>query len=326
MSRYFLLLTVVQLVISCAPFSQVQEASDLLAYIPQTSEQSLLSRFHPIFLVEEKNYLFNRIGTPKAVRLNNGKERVYVDPEKPTVYVEKRYFNTTTASYMNLIYRIHFAETPFSLFPFQIGMGKNVGLIVIITLDSSEKPVLYTTVHTCGCYLAFIPTTHLHQKALPKSWPKEKQVVFSEVLPSMLELKDNQDRITSLMILLRTASHRVMDIWLEEKNALSCYETDYIQLKSLSSLEKLTLNESNGTTSLYESSVKQNGFVRNNSKPIERLLMSWWTFDWYIGEDKRLGYDKSEPPVFYTSLKPWARDASDMRDFATFLKYWGWNL
>ena len=29
---------------------------------------------------------------------------------------------------------------------------------------------------------------------------------------------------------------------------------------------------------------------------------------------------------FYTSLKPWNREASDMWDFATFLKFWGWRL
>lgn len=29
---------------------------------------------------------------------------------------------------------------------------------------------------------------------------------------------------------------------------------------------------------------------------------------------------------FYTSLKPWARTASDMRDFPGFLAYYGWKL
>lgn len=54
--------------------------------------------------------------------------------------------------------------------------------------------------------------------------------------------------------------------------------------------------------------------------------MSWWTFDLYIGNDKRLGDPAETGTVFYTSLKPWARDKSNMWFFADFLDYWGWQL
>ena len=54
--------------------------------------------------------------------------------------------------------------------------------------------------------------------------------------------------------------------------------------------------------------------------------MSWWVFDWRVGEDKKFGKDKNDGILFYTSLKPWDREKSDMRDFVTFLKYWKWNL
>ncbi len=54
--------------------------------------------------------------------------------------------------------------------------------------------------------------------------------------------------------------------------------------------------------------------------------MSWWAFDWRVGEDKKLGMDKSDGILFYTSLKPWAREQSDIRDFPSFLKFWGGGL
>ncbi len=54
--------------------------------------------------------------------------------------------------------------------------------------------------------------------------------------------------------------------------------------------------------------------------------MGWWAFDWRIGEDKKLGKTRDDGIVFYTSLKPWARKASDMRDFEAFLLYWKWGL
>lgn len=51
--------------------------------------------------------------------------------------------------------------------------------------------------------------------------------------------------------------------------------------------------------------------------------MGWWALDGKVGEDKDLGYDIYDGPIFYTSLKPWARNASDLRDFSGFLEYWG---
>ena len=54
--------------------------------------------------------------------------------------------------------------------------------------------------------------------------------------------------------------------------------------------------------------------------------MSWWAFDWRIGEDKKFGKDENDGILFYTSLKPWSRKKSDMRNFISFLKYWGWKF
>jgi len=96
-------------------------------------------------------------------------------------------------------------------------------------------------------------------------------------------------------------------------------------LHPLEELKHLPL-ESGGTTSFYETKGCRAGHVKGSFKSRERLFMSWWTLAWTIGQDKYLGTDKNDGPVFYTSLLPWARKASDMRDFASFLRYWGWNL
>ena len=54
--------------------------------------------------------------------------------------------------------------------------------------------------------------------------------------------------------------------------------------------------------------------------------MSWWALDWRIGEDKKLGKNEDDGIRFYTSLKPWSRRASDLRNFKTFLRYWEWKF
>ena len=125
------------------------------------------------------------------------------------------------------------------------------------------------------------------------------------------------------MVLLRDGSHRVKDLWLSPEVS-NKYQTINATLQPLSALEQLPL--ANGLVSFYETLGPRQGYVKGSHKFRERLLMSWWTLDWRIGEDKKLGRDKEDGTQFYTSLNPWARDASDMRDFARFLEYWQWNL
>ncbi len=72
------------------------------------------------------------------------------------MYVEQASFSTTKDTYTNFIYRIHFPEVPFDWCNLNITTGKNPGLLIIYTVDPTDKLVLITTVHTCGCYLAFI--------------------------------------------------------------------------------------------------------------------------------------------------------------------------
>jgi len=326
MNRNFIWIILLQLVVSCAPLSQVQDKSEQLAYFPRSKDQTLQTLHLPTFIIEKRNKPYNRIGTPKAALTENGEEEIYTDPQEATIYVEERKFKTADDTYTNLIYRSHFSETPYGLFPFQIGAGKNVGLFVIVTLNSSNKPVLYTSVHTCGCYLAFIPTTYLSREAYPPDWPEKEQVVYSETLPALLDPMDKTMNNPTLMILLRDASHRVKNVWLSDKSSLNHFATNPVELHPITSLEHLLLKGSNQTTSFYETSGNRIGYVKGSYKPLERLLMSWWTLNWKIGEDKKLSVDKTAPPIFFTSLKPWARNASDLREFPSFLHYWGWNL
>ena len=85
-------------------------------------------------------------------------------------------FSTIKNTYTNFIYRIHFPEVPFDWYNLHITTGKNPGLLIIYTIeDPTAKLVLITTVHTCGCYLAFFPTEDLAKEAYPPNWPEETQ-------------------------------------------------------------------------------------------------------------------------------------------------------
>lgn len=308
---------------SCASAPKLPPLSELKAY-DISGDKSLLSSYSPLFIIENHDDRFNLIGTAVAEVTEDGGEEIFVDHSRPTIYTERRNFQTSRGSYTNLIYRIHFERVPFGLIPFHIGQGENVGLFTIVTLNSKNEPLLYTTVHTCGCYIAFVPTSYMPQDALPGGWGEGRQTVFGESLPSLLSYNGLTLTDTKSMILIRQGSHRVKNMWLASRDSLEKYNTVMAERQALMSLEDLPLKD--GTSSFYETSGPRKGYVKGSQKIWERLLMSWWAFDWRIGEDKKLGKDKDDGPMFYTSIKPWAREESDLRDFAGFLRYWGWNL
>lgn len=285
---------------------------------------SLAGRFAPVFVAEHSQLEFNRIGTPAVEVGDKGRQRVYVDPGEATIYHESRTFRTDKAVYTNHLYRVHFQQVPFSLVPFHIGQGRNVGLITVVTTNSQSQPVLYTTVHTCGCYIAFLPTAYLADDALPTGWQKARQRVFGHNLPGLLPYAEDMPGNVRLLLFLQSGTHRVRDARLAPEGTLARYPTAFARLRPMVALESLPV--AGGETSFFESSGARRGYVKGSHKFWERLLMSWWSLDWRIGEDKRLGSDKQDGPVFYTSIKPWARQASDMRDFSGFLQYWGWDL
>src|SRR5687767_12368442 len=105
-----------------------------LAYIP-ADNGSIFARHAPVVIAERTEQSYNRIGTPAATMDEKGREDVFVDPAKPTLYARRQDFKTAAGEYINLIYRFHFERVPFRLFPPTLTAGRNVGLFVVVTLS-----------------------------------------------------------------------------------------------------------------------------------------------------------------------------------------------
>ena len=322
--RKLFALLVLAIVSSCASYPDKPLWDQSLVYNPADNKE-LIYRHAPVFVIEEADKEYNKIGTVIASN-DGGNEEVRVDPQTGTYYATQKSFTTLRGSYTNLYYRVHFSEVPSGLIPFYLGAGENVGLFVVATLDNNFDPVLYTIVHTCGCYLAFLPTSYLPEDIRGEGWQGDRQIVYGENLPAFLQYTLPQKK-QRLILHIRHGSHRVKNVWLASREEINEYQTVIPLIKPLETLEKLELPDGS-TTSFYETSGSRMGYVKGSHKIWERLLISWWAFDWRVGEDKKLGEDAtdSDSIVFYTSLKPWAREESDMRDFAGFLNYWGWEL
>jgi len=314
----WLLLLLLALVSGCSGVGRTLPEGPMVRY--GAVGDDLFSRYAPVVMVENPHAQYNRIGQVAARRDEQGAEQLYIDTQVPAYYLQQQAFSTERGDYTNLIYRFHFTEVP----NLRLTAGDNVGMIVIITLDAQQRPLLITTVHSCGCYLGMVPTSYLDPQYYPSDWPAEQQQVFGERLPARLDYPAEFNPSLRPVIYLRDATHRVMDIQLLDV----AHHTHFLRVAMLpmDQLYQVPLAGEDATTAFFYLEGRNQGYVKGSSKPWERLLMSWWAFDWNIGVDKALGDPEQTGAVFYTSLKPWARDESNLWDFAGFLRYWGWGL
>jgi hypothetical protein len=313
--------TILLLPLGCAQHQSQPSESSTWVYKANRSGERIAQKWAPAFVVPDNSDVFNRIGRPTVRQEEDGDEDVFINPDQPVIYFMQRPFSTDKGAYTNLIYRIHFPEVPYSLIPFNLTAGKNVGLIVVVTLNTDHLPILVTTVHTCGCYNAITPTQYLPRDAFPEDWKGESLDVYGERLPPLLNFKEIES--PQILVYLRPGVHRVMELEVRDERDLYAppFQIIPMPIEAMEQLDRLPT--SNGTTSLFYPVGALKGHVKGSVKPWETLLLSLVSMDLFVGSDKAYA-DTGNP--FYTSLKPWRRNDSNMWDFARFLHYWGWRL
>jgi len=300
------------------------EQSSKIFYVAEDT-QTQLARYAPIVAPQNYGLAANRIGKPKVRLDSHGRKKIYVDPRQGVYYAQKIDFTTDRARYTNLVYRIHFQGVPFRLIPFNLTYGKNVGLFMIVTINERGEPVLFTTVHTCGCYISITPTSYLAQDAYPDNWDIQEQNVFGEHLPGRLNFPARFDSRLRLLVKLRDQTHRVADIEVADYDRIASEgSVKTATLLPMAALRSLPVDGE--TTSFFREQGFRKGYVKGSFKPFELLFMSWWALDLNVGVDKDYGDHRDTGTIFYTSLRPWKRSISDMWNFSTFLKFWGWRL
>ena len=293
------------------------------AYVLEGGE-GLVQRFAPIFIIEHDEEAFNKIGTPSARSGAEGKAEVFVDPDRPTIYTEVEPFEAGGDHYTNLIYRVHFERNPFTLAPLNVGAGKNVGAISVVTLNGNDEPVWITTVQSCGCYHAIMPTDYLPENAWPEGWDKNGFVVYGEHLPGLLKLKDGPAE-ARIAITIRGGSHRTKGVTVESMQSLQSRAAVVPAAAArVEALKALPLPD--GTdTSFYITKGRKRGLVKGAHKPLETALFGLWAWDHNVGQDREYGSREEVGRRFYTTLFFKNKNASDMWHFAQFLEHNGWK-
>lgn len=92
-----------------------------------------------------------------------------VDPAQPAVYRYASHARWRGEPLLQLNYLIWFAARP-STGPFDLVGGPLDGVLWRVTLDRAGRPLLYDSIHACGCYHLLFPGPALRLRAETADW------------------------------------------------------------------------------------------------------------------------------------------------------------
>jgi hypothetical protein len=105
-----------------------------------------------------------------------------VDAAKPVVYTRLAYTRYGERSLVQLVYTVWFPERPADR-TLDLLAGTLDGLVFRVTLDADGTPLVFDTIHPCGCYHMFFPTASM--KPVPARDPREEWAFIPSTLPQL---------------------------------------------------------------------------------------------------------------------------------------------
>lgn len=179
------------------------DALGIPRYDPETLER-LFQAYAPAYEIESGGE-FDRIGALAWA----GESLPSVQTSLPTVYRRLAFTRYHGAVLPQLVYSVWFSERPPAK-PFDLLSGRLDGLLFRITLDKAGRPLLYDSIHPCGCYHLFFPTDRL--RPLPPPSAGEEWAFIPKPAPA---LQAGQ----RLVLSIASGSHYLVDIYPDESHA-----------------------------------------------------------------------------------------------------------
>ncbi|MBL8510923.1 MAG: hypothetical protein JNM52_04685, partial [Betaproteobacteria bacterium] len=167
--------------------------------IPQFSPadaDALLAAYAPLIEVEALGD-FDRIG---AVQWGQGKPTVNVD--KPAVYQRVAFTRLGGKVLPQLVYTVWFSARP-KQGAVDLLAGSLDGLIWRVTLDDAGQPLIYDSIHPCGCYHQFFPTARM------TALPAPHRLLEWAFVPQQAPLLQEGERV---LLRLQSATHYLQGV------------------------------------------------------------------------------------------------------------------
>ncbi len=170
----------------------------------------LLQQHAPVIIVDTVSD-DDRIGA-LTWRDLSGAERITVDVRDPALYARIAWTEIAGNARLQLVYTLWFpARTARSAFDLEAGPLD--GLIWRITLDDQYRPLVYDSIHPCGCFHMFFPTEGIRTRS-----DIAGQGRFDErlLLPQSLRSPDTNERIA---VYVTARTHQIQRVAIEAQGA-----------------------------------------------------------------------------------------------------------
>ncbi|MGI9423567.1 MAG: hypothetical protein ACR2PA_10265 [Hyphomicrobiaceae bacterium] len=178
----------------------VDRSRDRSLGIPRPSGEArsrLLQNFAPIWLIDGTKP-YDRPGHPRWY----GGSTIDIDTGQPSVFARIGHTVIDDQVYLQLIYTIWFSERPLQS-PADLLGGKLDGVIWRVTLGSDGQPLIYDTIHACGCYHLLFPSSDFRKRFQGRSRRQLREV--PAILPTLPTLRRNE----RIVLHVASATHYV---------------------------------------------------------------------------------------------------------------------
>jgi len=124
---------------------------------------------------------YDRFG---LLRWRRGAEAPEVEAAAPAVYIQPAYTRYGGRVLLQIVYTLWFPERPPQGEP-DIYAGRLDGIVWRVTLAPDGEPLLYDSIHPCGCYHKFFPTPRARPRPAPDAL--EEWAFVPQTLPRLAE-------------------------------------------------------------------------------------------------------------------------------------------
>ena len=163
------------------------------------------------------------LSTAPAAPSGRVSNRPTVDSAEAVVYRYPSYTRWREQALLQLNYLIWFAERP-RTGALDILGGALDGLIWRVTLDRNGAPLLYDSIHPCGCYHLFFPTSTLRLRRQALDLPEPPLVPQPAPLPLAGE---------RIVIRIASATHYIQRIYTDVEQGAAYSWRDYQALYAI---------------------------------------------------------------------------------------------
>lgn len=165
----------------------------------QMQQRLLFAAFAPVFAVD----LSGNFDRPGALHWPASDARVpAIDVTRPVVYHRFTHTRWGGRVHLQLVYSLWFPERPREGALDLLG-GRLDGVIWRVTIDDDGTPLIYDTIHSCGCYQMFFPANGVVAK------PPPAEPIEWAFVPTILPAHDADSRV---LIRIASGTHYVTHV------------------------------------------------------------------------------------------------------------------